>query len=244
MKYNVSNSNYKKASAIPWLFLTIIAFILSAVILFSLIPPSLAAQTTMEVYQQEGQKSFGQETSLDIFNDPKLSGKKLVHPFTKGSYTFGVHNNSNSDLLPYALNISSTNPEEIPLVFSLKKNGEYIYGGNGKANMIPLSEINFSETMLDGNKTDLYTINWEWETDNDTIDTAIGRNGTQLYTLVITATGTMPEIRSLSPKTGYNSNMPLLFAIAVISSLVLLFMLFYKRRKDEDECNETVSENM
>jgi len=230
-----------KLFVIPWLSLALIIFIISAAITFLVIPRSLAAQTTMEVYQQEGRKAFGQETSLDMFNDPKLGGQKLIHPFSKGSYTFAVYNNSNSDPLPYSLDITGTNPDEIPLVFSLQKNGVFIYGGEGTANMIPLSEINFPETNLDGNKTDLYTIKWEWKTESDEMDTAIGNNGTQAYKLIITATGTMPEINDLPPITGDNSNMLMWLVLMLISTLLLFILLFFRRREDEDENNQTVS---
>jgi len=214
------------------------------VIVLAIIPHSLAALTTMEVYQQEGRKAFGQETSLDIWGDPTLGGQKLVHPFTKGSYTFAVHNNSNSDPLPYSLAILSTNPDDIPLVFSILKNGEYIYGGEGKSNMIYFTEINFTETTLGGNKTNLYTVKWEWKTDSDEADTIIGNNGTQIYKLTVTATGTIPEVNDLPPKTGDGFNMIIWFIIMNSSMLILFILLFYKRKEDEDENDQTVSENI
>ena len=233
-------------SVVPWFFLGLIIFIISALIWASVLPQSLAAQVTMEVYQQEGRKAFGQETSLDIFNDPKLDGQKLVHPFTKGSYTFAVCNNSDSDPLPYSLDINGTNPDEIPLVFSLQKSGEYIYGGEDKTAMIPLSEINLPEVNLDGNKTDIYTLKWEWETESDEIDTAIGNIGTQTFKLIITATGTIPTIDVLSPQTGNPSHMVLWFAIVILSMSLLFILLFHKRNKDEEkeEDNESITENI
>jgi len=214
------------------------------VILFAAIPRSLAAQVTMEIYQQEGRKAFGRETDLDVFNDAKLGGKKLVHPFTKGSYTFAVYNNSNSNLLPYSLKISGVNPDEIPLVFSLRKNGEYVYGGERITNMLPLSEIKLSEINLGGKKTDMYIINWEWKTERDDIDTAIGRNGSQTYKLVLMATGTIPEINNIPPITGDNFNMLLWFVIMFVSILVIVSILVFYKRGDEDEDNQIVSENI
>lgn len=234
----------KKHTGTSWIFLILIVFLLSSVMCFSIIPRSLAAQVTMEVYQQEGRKAFGQETSLDIFNDPKLGGEKLVHPFSKGTYTFEVYNNSNSNPLPYSLTITGTNLDDIPLFFSLQKNGEYIFGDAGISNMLPLSEIVIPEKMLDGRKTDFYTIEWVWKTESDLLDTAIGNNGTQLYQLFITATGTIPEIDNLPPKTGDVSDM-LLWVIIMLASLILLFILiFWRRNKDADENNKAVTENM
>ena len=220
-----------KRSTIPWLFLALIMFVLSASIAVSSIPRSLAASVTMEVYQQEGHKVFGKNTSLDIFNDPKLGGKKLVHPFSKGSYVFAVFNNSSSDPLPYSLDVLGTNPEDIPLVFSLQKNGTYVYGGEGVANMLPLSKVNLSEATLGGKKTDLYTIKWAWKTESDAVDTAIGNVGTQLYTLTINATGTIPD--ATIPETGDSSNLIVWVAIVSASMLLLFILPLVRRRKDE-----------
>jgi len=220
-----------KQSVVPWFSVLLIVFIMSGIIGFAAIPKSLAAQAIMEVYQQDGRKAFGQGTRLDIFNDPKLGGQKLVHPFTKGSYTFAVYNNSNSDYLPYSLEILSENPDNVPLVFSIRKNGEYVYGGENITNMIPLSGINFPEINLGGKKTDLYTLKWEWKTESDYADTIIGNDGTQIFNLFITATGTMPEINDLPPKTGDNFNILLWFAVLFASLLIVFILLFYKRKK-------------
>ena len=231
MNYDRLKTKNGKLSTIPWLFLALMIFVLSIAILFVSIPRSLAASVTMEVYQQEGHKVLGKNTLLDIFNDPKLDGKKLIHPFSKGSYVFAVYNNSNSDPLPYSLTITGENPENVPLVFSLQKNGAYIYGGEGKANMKPFSEYKVAETLLSGRKTDLYTIKWEWETESDVIDTAIGNIGTQLYTLKINATGTIPDTDI--PETGNHTNVFTWLAILSACVLLLLILPLYKRRKDE-----------
>ena len=231
MNHNLSSTKNSKLSAVPWLFLALIIFVLSASIAVSIIPRSLAASVTMEVYQQEGHKVFGKNTALDIFDDPKLGGKKLVQPFSKGSYVFAVFNNSNSDPLPYSLDVLGTNPENIPLVFSLQKNGAYVYGGDGIANMLPLSAVNLSETLLGGKKTDLYTIKWEWKTESDAIDTTIGKDGTQLYTLTIKATGTVPD--ATIPETGNRPNLLVWVVILSASVFLLLILPLFKRRKDE-----------
>ena len=150
MEQGILNGKNNKLSVVPWFFLALFFLILSAVIAFAILPRSLAAGVTMEVYQQQGRKAFGQTTSLDIFNDPDLGGQKLVHPFSEGSYTFAVYNNSDSDPLPYTIAITETNPHDIPLVFSLQKNDVYVYGNAGVGNRVPFSGIDFPETLLDG----------------------------------------------------------------------------------------------
>ena len=244
----------KKLYTIPWLFLALMIFVTSAVILFSILPRTLAAQTTMEVYQQEGGKTFGREVSLDVFNDPKLGGQKLLQPFTKGSYTFAVYNNSNSTPLPYSVKFTAINPDGIPIVFSIRKNGDYIYGGAKTADMIPISENNFSKFFLGGKKTDMYTLNWEWKTESDAIDTAIGEKGVQTYKLIIAATGTIFEEGdeefldgelpgSDITDTGDNFNSLIwiiLLIISVLMIVVLVWWIIYKRRKDKDEDTENM----
>ena len=242
MKNLAHSVKRKKLACIPWLFPALIAFLLSAAVALSVIPRSLAAQTTMEVYQQAGKKAFGQQTSLDLFNDPKLGGKKLVHPFTEGDYSFAVFNHSNSAPLPYSLDILAENPANIPLVVSLQKNGEYIYGGAAKADMRPLAAVNLPETLLGGEKTDLYTISWAWDTENDGLDTAIGSDGTQAYTLTVTATGSIGET-AVPPVTGDRARALVWIAIT-LTSVLLLILLFVTRRKNEDEDNQADPENI
>lgn len=177
-----------------WFPILLIVFLISTVTGLMALSKSWAAPTIMEVYQQKDGKVFGLETSLDVFNNPKLGGQKLVAPFTKGSYDFVVHNSSDDYLLPYSLDIVADNPENIPLVFNLKKNGEYIFGGEGLSNMRPLTRVYEPEAFLQSKRNDLYTISWEWKTQSDEIDTAIGNKGTQLYNLTIIAKGTIGEV--------------------------------------------------
>ena len=200
MKHKTQHIKFKKYSyRISWFFIAVIVVLFVGANALRAIPKSWAAEVTMEVYQQKDGKIFGTETILDIFNNPKLGGKKLVAPFTKGSYTFAVHNNSNSKALPYTLNIKSENPNNIPLVFNIEKNGNFIFGGAGLSNMSLFNELDLPESFLDGNMVDLYTLNWEWKTESDEIDTAIGNDGTQLYKLIITARGSIEETESIIP---------------------------------------------
>ena len=242
MAQNLHRENRKWLPGVPWLFLSFVAILFSIVLVFTLIPWSMAAQSTMEVYQQSGHKAFGKETQLDIFNDPGLGGKKLIHPFTNGTYTFAVYNNSNTLLLPYSLLIEAKNPDNIPLVVSLQKNGNYVFGGAGISNMLPLTSFEFDEYTLSGNKTDLYTIRWAWDTETDLIDTEIGLDGTQIYSLKITATGTTPET-SADIKTGDETIVWPWILIMAVCVVLILILLFSKRKEREDDPDETDPED-
>jgi|GEM_PF-3987561 len=200
MKSKKNHTKLKRYShRASWLFAVLTVSLFVGGVALRAVPKSWAAEVTMEVYQQKDGKIFGTETVLDVFDNPKLGGKKLVAPFTKGTYTFAVHNNSDSKVLPYTLNIKSENPHNIPLVFNIEKNGDFLFGGEGLSNMLLFTELDLPESLLAGNLVDLYTLNWEWKTENDVIDTAIGNDGTQLYKLFITAVGTAEEIEPIIP---------------------------------------------
>ena len=199
MTHNRQNLKIKKHLNISWFFLTVIVLLFVAANALRVIPKSWAAEVTMEVYQQKDGKIFGTNTTLDIFNNPKLGSKELIAPFTTGSYSFAVHNNSNSRSLPYSLSITADNPHNVPLVFSIEKNGQFVYGGNGLSNMQLLTAFEIPESFLAGNRVDMYTLKWEWKTASDAIDTAIGNDGTQLYKLFINVTGTIEEVDPNDP---------------------------------------------
>jgi len=148
----------------------------------------------------------------------------------------------------------ASNPEDIPLVFSLQKNGEYIYGGAGDGEMIPLTEFTSNDVELNGNQTDLYTIKWRWNTTSDESDTALGELATQrdlIYKLTIMATGTISEdslpnggggtngiinnIVNRLPKTGDNTSVLLWIVLALGAFSLIILLIYKKRRKKEDE---------
>jgi len=251
VKDNTLTIKNKRLPGIPWLFLTLMAVLLSASVCFAFIPRTWAAQVTMEVYQQQGHKAFGQETKLDIFNNPKNGGQKIIAPNSHGSYSFAVHNNSNSGSLPYSLTLEAVNPDNIPIFVSLEKNGKEISSGK------LLTELRIPDKPLSGNKTDMYTLNWRWITETDEVDTNIGNDGTQTYQLNIKATGSLNETdansdnnggkKGISPLTGYLSNPYIWIVLMIVSSLTILlslwFLIFSKRRKDQDEKNQTDSKD-
>lgn len=224
----------------------LVAILLFSVVLFALvIPRSLAAETMLVVYQESNGQVFGQDTSIDIFNNPKLRGEKLEAPFTVDSYTFAVYNNSDSFSLPYTINFLATNEKNIPLVFSLQKNGEYIFGGENDEDMLPLSSLDLEEATLSGMKTDLYTLHWRWNTEDDVTDTALGNRAasgeTLDYSLTITASGDVDVATGAAPKTGDNGNIIRWLTILFAALMLVLFLLLYKRRrkKEEDHAGDT-----
>lgn len=219
--------------------------VISVIVLFCVIPPTLAAEVTMEVYQQADGKAFGQSTSLDIFNNEDLGGQKIIHPFTRGTYTFAVYNNAASGLLPYTLLIESVNSDNVPMVYSLQKNGVYVLGGSTDAEMLPISTYQLSQELLSGNRTDLYTLDWRWDTDTDPTDTTFGlRAGAgddSYYTLKITAIGTIDE--DSLPQTGDSMNMIYWVILLGAAMLVMIILFICHRAKQNKERNENETSN-
>ena len=216
----------------PWLAAVVVLVMITLPLALSVVQPTLAAAVTMTVYQQKDSKIFGQNTSLDIFNHPKLGGKKLLAPFSHGSYTFVVNNTSNSQGLPYALMVTTENPEDLPIVGSLQKNGTYVFGSEGDAGMLPMKDMTMGEVLLSGGKADSYTFNWRWNTESDEKDTAIGNAEPATYALTITAIGTIPETEG--PNTGDHS-MLMWVTVAATFGLLTLLLLVYRRRREKEE---------
>jgi len=260
MPYNKAIRNRKINTDTIAGLLCLFFFVLmtSLVVACLVIPKTLAAQVTMDVYQQADGKAFGKETSLDIFSNDNhvLNGENLIAPYSSGSYTFAVYNNSASNLLPYTLTLISSNPNKIPLVFSLQKNGEYIYGGISEDEMVPLSEFSSGDIELGGEQTDLYTIKWHWNTTSDENDTGFGTLATErdlVYKLTITATGTVSEeklpkddtgvkgiinkIINRVPKTGDNTSI-LLWLVLALGALLLIILLIYRRYRKKEDGNQ------
>lgn len=173
-----------------WSFsLLILFFLISVFFLFLILPKSFLPSHTFEVYIQDGDYYKSSENDIDIFIKDAYS-KKLVHPLTRGSYSFAIYNSSEEKNLPYDLEFHGENLDDIPLVFSLKRNDDYIFGGKEIYEKRPLREISLVTIKLDGRTTDIYKLEWAWDTNTDEMDTFIGNiQESQLFNLTIKAKG-------------------------------------------------------
>jgi len=210
MKQYTSLAQHKKSAFLPWFLLALITFMVSVVIVFMAIPRSLAAEATMRITQTADGKVFGQQTQLDIFNKDRGRGgvDKIVHPFTDGMYTFAVENTSNANRLSYILDIKAENENDIPLVFSVQKNGQYVLGGESIDVMEDFGPgIDFGQTTIGSRKTDLFTLRWKWKTETDAIDTALfgdpaAAGANLIYKLTISAQGVEEIPETPTPRPG------------------------------------------
>ena len=122
---------------------------------------------------QNGDYYQSNETEINVFKKDKYN-KKLVHPLNKGAYSFAIYNNSKEENLPYELEFIGENLDDIPLVFSLQKNGEYVLGGKNINEKVPLDDFVLENINLEDRTTDVYNLEWAWQTKSDEIDTFIG----------------------------------------------------------------------
>ena len=166
-----------KQSVVPWFILSVAVFCLSTVVGFMVIPKSLAAEEVMVLTQGADGKIFGSLPQLDLFNDPRHGGQKIIDPLTKGSYSFLVENRSTNTLLDYEVYIESENEHDIPLVFNVKKNTDYVFGtANTKLRLgekltaqgAPDPEL--LPGNLDSQSYDIYVLEWEWEGGRDPVN--------------------------------------------------------------------------
>ena len=229
-------SENKKVFSYWGLFTLFFVFLISLVVLLLVLPRTFAPKVTMEVYSQADGKAFSRDVEVDIFNDPKLNNQMLVHPYSKGSFSFAVYNNSESDMLPYYIEIESENPDQIPLIFSLQKNGQYIYGGNEEVEMELITYRKFEESYLLGKNTDMYTLKWQWKTESDVDDTLIGDSGEQFYKLILRAVGTVDEIEI--PQTGDRSKLKIFICLAFVSFLLIILIRFREKKEEDVDLQE------
>ena len=173
-----------------WSFaLILLFFMISVFFLFIFLPKSFLPKDTLGIYLADVSYEDGNKSEVSIFEEDAFE-KKLIHPLTKGSYSFAIYNNSEEENMPYELEFTGENLDNIPIVFSLQRNEKYIFGGKEKSEKIPLKEFETETIELDGRTTDIYKLEWTWETVSDESDTFIGNIlRDQNYRLIIKARG-------------------------------------------------------
>ena len=183
---NKEKNQYFNIWSLSLLFLFVLV---SIFFLFLSLPKSFLPSQTFEVYIEDGDYYHSNESEIDVFEKDEFN-KKLIHPLNKGTYSFAIYNNSREENLPYELEFIGKNLDDIPIVFSLQKNGEYVLGGKETSEKKPLNEFVLENINLEDRTTDVYTLEWAWQTKTDEIDTFIGNiKEDQLFNLTIRAKG-------------------------------------------------------
>lgn len=109
------------------------------------------------------------ETEHGVFVVTNTS-RKYVAPYDTGVYHFEVKNTKNRNIY-YDLTLEEDNADKINIKYKLKKNGDYIIGGDG---WVYYNEIKLDEVAIGALGNDAYELEWSWVSENDEQDTAIG----------------------------------------------------------------------
>lgn len=132
----------------------------------------------INVYQKD--INVTKDTPIDIFNNEKYEGKKIIAPRSKGIAKFGVKNVSNRDVI-YDINFSDISQYLVNMKYKLKIDNIYIVGDEN--HYVSIDQMQVKDiTVIDGSNN-VFTIEWYWE-DDDPRDVIVGMaEGTQYYTL-------------------------------------------------------------
>lgn len=163
------------------------------------------------------------------------NGDKLLAPGTENEYTFWLKNTGNVPV-HYTIETEayySNNNYAIPVEVRMKDYyGHYLLGDQEKWDeVMRLNEISDS-AALDRNSYASYTLEWQWpfETD-DEYDTLLGNMAVDedlTLTVVIRTIATAEFV-----KTGDDSHMALWFALAAASMMVVLVIVYKRKKADE-----------
>ncbi len=124
--------------------------------------------------------TWGENTRLNIFNNEKFNGKKIIAPQSSGTYKFYVKNEV-KDNISYDINVLDDMSNFVNMKYKLKLNNVYVCGND--KNYVTIDELNLEDIILTQDSTSLYTLEWHWE-DDDEKDTYIGSlNTNEYYTL-------------------------------------------------------------
>lgn len=240
----------KRAAGDPiylwWIYLLLTFLMISFAFLFALLPLSkIAGAGEFNIYQEKDNTPFYDEREIDLFDDYVLNDEKLIHPLITGAYTFTVNNQADAANLIYSLELTGFNPDNIPLVFSLQKNGAYIHGGESNEAMLPLSLVFLNDEKLLVNMNDIYTLKWRWATISDQLDTEYGNYPQDLsYTVKIKVNGY--KYTDASPGTTIDQKYYyslwiwfLIWLIVLAVNIVILVLRLRKKKEGEFEQAQT-----
>ena len=137
----------------------------------SKVPEILITQDDIEVTK---------DTQLNIFNNEKFNGEKIIAPGSSGSAQFCIRNKSNYDV-SYDFKFSDEMEHLVNMKYKLKIDNIYIKGN--KDEYKNLEDISLEGIVVPKDSANIYTLEWYWEDDNKN-DTILGnQKDTQYYKL-------------------------------------------------------------
>lgn len=137
----------------------------------------------INVYQKD--INVIKNTPIDIFNNEKYDGRKIIAPRSRGSAKFGVKNVSNGDII-YDVGFTDQSNYLVNMKYKLKIDNIYIVGD--KDHYVTLDQMKVNDITVINGSNNVFTIEWYWE-DDDPRDVIVGMaEPTQYYTLNLAIT--------------------------------------------------------
>lgn len=119
------------------------------------------------------------DTQLNIFNNEKFKGEKIIAPYSQGTYKFYIKNKSNRDI-NYNIKFSDEMKKFVNMKYRLKIDNIYIRGNEEGYTTIENLDVN--NVTVPKDSINMFTLEWYWE-DNDELDTKVGTSDERYYTI-------------------------------------------------------------
>lgn len=118
-------------------------------------------------------------TKLNIFNNEKFNGEKIIAPHSKGSYKFYIKNKTKADM-KYNIKFSDDMKKIVNMKYKLKIDNIFIRGS--EENYTSIEKIDVENITVPKDSINIFTLEWYWE-DDDKFDTKVGTSEDRYYTL-------------------------------------------------------------
>lgn len=118
-------------------------------------------------------------TKLNIFNNEKFKGEKIIAPHSKGTYKFYIKNKSNQDMR-YNISFEDEMKKIVNMKYTLKIDNIFIKGSEDSYTSI--EQLGITDITVPKDSVNIFTLEWYWE-DDDKLDTEIGTSDDRYYTI-------------------------------------------------------------
>lgn len=141
--------------------------------------PTSGKSYTDGIVVTEDDIGIEKDTKLNIFNNEKFEGEKIIAPHSQGTYKFYIKNKSNRDI-NYNIKFSDEMKKFVNMKYRLKIDNIYIRGNEEGYTTIENLDVNNITVPKDS--INVFTLEWYWE-DNDELDTKVGTSEERYYTI-------------------------------------------------------------
>lgn len=238
--------------AVALAVLMILSFFLTSTVITGVRADTDTGDEAFIVIQDSTGQRWSELKGVDIFSNPAFGGKAIVAPNSHGEYAFTVKNTSRFPL-KYVMQFSDENAYNLPMEFKLSDDSGYIAGSDSQ--WVSCDDLTELAADLNNESEKEYMLEWRWAGDIDNArDTELGIAASQRdveYALNIsfTAEQTGSAVQPLQPDeistpesstnsanslpTGYDTNFALWLALEIVSMLVFMLTLLFRRREHD-----------